>query len=377
LRVALVHSFYSSNAPSGENEVVELQRNALMKLGFQVQLFGRYSDEISGKATELVAAGVKVATGWGGGFEAEIRAYNPDVIHVHNLFPNFGTSWLRHTRVPVVATLHNFRLLCAKATLYRAGSVCTLCPDEGSFNAVRNSCYRDSAIATIPLALANRKSLPSQPLVKETSHLIAPSSRLANVYTRYGVPKEKISVIPNFRLHAPGNHSARGSRFCFIGRLSEEKGLIPLLKAWPEEFFLDIYGDGPLRDEVEGLQSRNIVYHGPLDPSEVARTVAKSAGLLFPSVCFEAAPAMAYVLALSLGLPTIALEGNSVADDIRTARTGVVLKSWEGLPGALRLVLGDSPYRINSLKRYESEYTESVWQERISRLYADLVSRPI
>src|SRR6266702_8426604 len=93
-----------------------------------------------------------VATGFGADPTEDLRRFAPDVVHVHNLLPNFGTRWLDRWPGPVVATLHNFRSMCPAGTLYRSGHVCTACPDGNPGAALRHACYRGSTLATLPLA---------------------------------------------------------------------------------------------------------------------------------------------------------------------------------------------------------------------------------
>src|SRR5207248_9522615 len=142
-RIALVHSYYSSRQPSGENVVVDAQAAALAEAGHEVRVVARRTDEEERRALHSVRAAWTVATGVGADPTDELRDFRPDVVPVHNLFPNFGTSWLGRWDGPVVATLHNFRPMCAAGTLYRNGEVCTACPDGEPMAAAKHACYRE------------------------------------------------------------------------------------------------------------------------------------------------------------------------------------------------------------------------------------------
>ncbi len=131
MRIALVHSFYRSDAPSGENVVVMLQAEALRTAGHEVLLVSRHTDEEMRSRLYDVRSAVRVATGVGPDPTAQLRRFRPDVVHVHNLFPNFGERLLASWEGPLVATLHNFRPVCANALLFREGQVCTKCPGVG------------------------------------------------------------------------------------------------------------------------------------------------------------------------------------------------------------------------------------------------------
>ena len=132
MRIAVVHSFYSSRQPSGENIVVDLQVDALRRAGHDVRLVSRSTDELEQSVTYPVRAGLRAATGRGDSPLDELHEFAPDIVHVHNLFPNLGRRWVERLDLPLVTTLHNYRPICPEATLFRDGHSCTLCPDSGS-----------------------------------------------------------------------------------------------------------------------------------------------------------------------------------------------------------------------------------------------------
>src|SRR5919205_1422355 len=115
LRIALVHSFYGSTV-SGENAAVVAQADALRRAGHDVLLVAARTDELEGSRFYRLRAGLRVASGRGTSPLEALRAFEPDVVHVHNLFPNFSTNWLRAVDAFVVATVHNYRPMCAAGT---------------------------------------------------------------------------------------------------------------------------------------------------------------------------------------------------------------------------------------------------------------------
>src|SRR5690606_21612300 len=151
VKVAIVHSFYRSGQPSGENLAVTAQIEALSQAEVEVALVGRWSDREVRHPWDPVRVAMITATGRGGDPTAELRRLRPDLVHVHNLFPSMGTRWLGQWQGPIVATVHNYRPLCANGLLLRDGHFCTDCVSHGTLNAVRHGCYRDSRMATIPL----------------------------------------------------------------------------------------------------------------------------------------------------------------------------------------------------------------------------------
>src|SRR6202012_1277053 len=149
-----------SAAPSGENRVVDQEGEALATLGHEVILFSRSSDEI-GQWPGAKKASLPVRTIWSRepyrDLKATLQAPRPGVVHVHNTFPLLSSAVLyacRDARIPVVATIHNYKLACANGSFFRDGSICHDCADGGPFRSVRHGCYRGSRAATAPVALA-------------------------------------------------------------------------------------------------------------------------------------------------------------------------------------------------------------------------------
>src|SRR6185437_9782112 len=160
MRILLVHNRYRSSAPSGENRVVDQEGEALAAQGHEVIRFGRSSDEI-GQWSVAKKASLPVRTIWSHetyrDLKAVLREHRPDVVHVHNTFPLLSASVLyacRDAGVPVVATIHNYKLACANGTFFRDGAVCHDCAHGLSVQAVQHGCYRGSRTATAPVVLA-------------------------------------------------------------------------------------------------------------------------------------------------------------------------------------------------------------------------------
>src|SRR5215469_7398981 len=130
MKILLAHNRYRSAAPSGENRVVDQEGEALAALGHEVMRFGRNSDEI-GQWSVVKKASLPARTVWSSetyrGLKAALREHRPEVVHVHNTFPLLSAAVLyacRDAQVPVVATIHNYKLACANGSFFRGGAVC-------------------------------------------------------------------------------------------------------------------------------------------------------------------------------------------------------------------------------------------------------------
>ncbi len=370
LRIAVVHSFYSSKRPSGENVVVGLQVEALRRAGHTVEVFARHTDELESNPLFPVVAGLTVATGRGPSPRKEIERFGADVVHVHNLFPNFGRTWVRKLSMPLVATLHNYRPLCPDGGLFRDGGDCSLCPDSGSArHAVTYRCYKGSLAATLPVALGTH--FANDPLLASATRIITLNDDMRHRYASVGVPLDRLTTVPNFVPSSgePGRHD--GDYWLFVGRLSEEKGIARLVASWPTGPRLKVVGSGPLEDELARTSGTNIEFLGQLPNAEVTRMLREAKGLFFPSLWGEGLPTV-YLEALAAGLPVVARPESIVGSLVQVEGTGFVSA-------------GDTPADIDRAEalfpalhahcraQFEAHYTEQAWVETMVSLYRDIL----
>ncbi len=235
-RVLLVHNYYGSSAPSGENQVFEAEKAMLEKRGIEVRTFVRQSDTIrcGGKLRRLWGMLKGAASTVGNPFAAralsrEIRAFRPEVVHFHNVFPLISPLGFRAAHragARVVLTLHNYRTVCAAGIPMREGRVCTDCFGGCVAPALRHRCYRGSLFATAPLAL--NISLYRRHLAKWVDRFIALSEFQRGKMVACGFPAEKVVVKPNFVKIADEKivpPSERKDEILYVGRLSPEKGV--------------------------------------------------------------------------------------------------------------------------------------------------------
>lgn len=372
MRIAVVHSFYRSDAPSGENNAVTSQIDALRSLGHTVELFSRSTDDLGGSWIYPLRSALTVVTGYGPAPREGLRQFDPHVVHVHNLFPNFGTAWLNHWRGPVVSTLHNYRPLCAKGTLFRDGHVCTECISGSAINSIRYGCYRDSRIATTPLFLQNRRGLSHNSLLRRSDRVIVLSERSRRLYaTTDANLASRLELVPN-GLEDRSLNVSRASRsgFAFVGRVSEEKGLDELLRTWPEDEQLTVAGDGPQRAELQRRAPSSVRWLGNVDQRCVDRLLRQSMGLVVPSRCYEGAFPIAGVEALMNSTPIIALQGSSAADLLTDSACGLVYTGPDGLRAALSTVRRQlDSLSTNARAVYSQRFTTQAWVEQLMTVY--------
>ena len=376
MRVAVVHSFYSSRVPSGENQVVLAQVEALRAAGHEVALVARYTDERLRRASYPLEAALTTATGVGPDPTAELAAFAPDVVHVHNLFPNFGTGWLRDWPGRIVATLHNFRPMCAGGYLFRDGAPCTACPSGDRWGAVRHGCFHGSRVASLPLAWRGRHGAPADPLLARADALVVLSERARRTYRDAGV--DRLHVVPNFVTVTPHEAIAPGDRWLCVARLTPEKGVLELVRSWPAGVGLDIVGEGELRPAIEAAAPAGVRLLGGMANADLRAAMGGHAGLVVPSRWFEGLPTV-YLEALAAGLPVLAVDGNSAADDVAAHGLGVVT-SASPTTGELRAGLDAIAGRGAELRRragasFRARFTASTWCDAIAGVYDGTAAR--
>jgi glycosyltransferase involved in cell wall biosynthesis len=339
LKILCVHNYYGSSAPSGENIVFETETELLKRHGHEVVNFLRHSDEIRARGVIGTVHGA-LSTPWNPWSAAAIRhevdCFRPDVVHVHNTFPLLSPA-IFHTighRAARVLTLHNYRLFCPAAIPMRAGRVCTECLDrKSSWPALRHGCYRGRRLATAPLAFSVSLHRRIGTWARHVDAFIALSEFQQKLMVEAGLPSDRVHVKPNFFAGhpQPSPWGQRGKYVVFAGRLSIEKGVEGLIRAWlkwgesaPE---LRILGDGPLRESLQKMASSlpgvRIRFLGQLPAVVAERQIAEAQLLVLPSVCFEGFP-MVIREAFAYGTPAAVSDIGPLPSIVRDGVSGVV-----------------------------------------------------
>lgn len=339
MRILLVHNYYRSGVPSGENINFDAQRELLANAGHELRMFTRHSDEIA-RFNPGVWSEASLFNAWNpfavARLRAELTSFRPDIVHIENTFPLISPAvfWaISKSDVPVVAGLHNYRLWCAAGVAYRAGAVCRLCLDRDSvLPGLAYGCYKGSRLATIPVAASIALHKALRTYSNSVDVLIANSGFLRDSLIEAGCAPEIIRVNPNFVADpaVPLPWSEREHRAVFVGRLGPEKGLADLVRAWlqlgPTAPSLDIIGEGPERQGIEAmLEAHNardrIRLRGRLPYPQVSAKLARAKLLIFPSRWYETF-GRGVIEAYAHGVPVLAASIGALPELIESGKTG-------------------------------------------------------
>ncbi len=392
VRILLAHNFYSSAMPSGENLVVDSERDLLTSRGHFVEKFIRQSDEIleQGRLGKIKGA---LSTPWNpwsaSKIQEDINLCYPDVVHVHNTFPLISPSIFSAIgqRAARVLTLHNYRLVCPAAIPMRAGRVCTECIDQRSVvPSLKYGCYRDSRVATAPLALNVALHRWLGTWQNEVDAFIALSEFQKKLMAKAGLPGHKIHVKPNFYPGFPAvvPWVERDDYVVFVGRISAEKGVATLIEAWrqwgqaaPQ---LRLVGDGPLRGGLErrafGLP---VQFLGQIFADRAQEQIANAKLLVLPSEWFEGFP-MVVREAFAFGTPVAVSNIGPLPSIVEDGTSGIVFPASQANALLERVKnLWSQPSKLelmgaNSRLEFERKYTEDANYEILMKIYDEAIA---
>lgn len=309
MKILIIHSHYQLQG--GEDAVVEQEMELLKKCHLVKILYFQNQSGWKGVLQFLGSIWNRKAANK---IKYKIQQFQPDVVHIHNWHYAIGPLAFRVINslgVPIVHTIHNFRLLCPSAILLHKGKLFTASLRQSfPWKAVKNKVYRSSASQTFWLAFVVwfHKKIGTW---KKIDSFVGLTPFTVSLFqqSNFGISKNQFAVKPNFtsaiEVFQP---IQKENHFLFVGRLSEEKGIETLLKAFSElPFLLKIAGDGPLKSAVVEAVNEfsNISYIGNLTNKEVAEELLKTQALIFPSIWYEAF-GLVNIEAFSYGVPVLA-----------------------------------------------------------------------
>jgi glycosyltransferase involved in cell wall biosynthesis len=376
MRIAVLHSFYSAAQPSGENAVVLNQVTALRSAGHDVHLLARETDKVSGGRLYPLISAITAATGVGPDPSAQLEVLQPEIVHVHNTFPNWGSSWTENWSSRLVTTVHNFRPVCAAATLFRDGRDCDDCLSRPIFPAIRHRCYRSSALATVPLSVGARPGGPMRRVLTRSAEVVVLNPYAVTLYERE--VGRRVRLVPNFVPASSAGRTISPKGWVFVGRLTEEKGIKSLLADWPAGERLDVIGTGPLEAEIRLLarQRDGVRVLGALNREQVVSSLSSYEGLVVPSLCHEGLPT-AILEGMAAGRPSIISSRLASAATLRDQGVAIIYSPGDksSLIGSLAKVRQRrESLRATCLSIHHTLYSQGAWLEAMEKVYAAVMA---
>lgn len=385
MKVLVVHNYYQQ--PGGEEQIFNTEATLLQSYGHEVLRYTLSNDQIR-ETNPLVLA---KRTLWNSNVYQELRTLvrqeKPNIAHFHNTFPLISPAAhyaLKEEGVPVVQTLHNYRLLCPNALFFRSGKVCEDCLGKPlPLPGIIHSCYRGSRSASVMVAATVSFHDCLGTWSKAVDRFIVYSQFAMDKFAQGGFPAEKLAFKTNFLHPDPGVGQGKGGYALFVGRLSIEKGIGVMLDAWRQldgKIPLKVLGDGPMSGLVsEAMEAiPEIEWLGRRSLEEVYELVGNAAFLVFPSEWYETFGRVA-IEAFAKGTPVIASNIGAIAELIDHGRTGLYFQPGdsEDLAAQVKWLLAHpdqlSQMRQAARKEFEEKYTAEKNYQRLMEIYTAVI----
>ena len=321
---------------------------------------------------------------------ALLDARRPDVAHLHNVYHQLTLSVideLARRRIPIVLTLHDWKIACPAYTLFTEGAPCRRCVRGSVANAVAHRCVKGSALASV-LAAAEAAVARRRGSYAKVQRFIAPSRFAAGVAGMAGVAPGRVAYVPNFladaELSARPAEGPREPAFLYAGRLEETKGIRQLLAAFARvdaPAALRVAGAGPLEDEVRAAAARDrrIAYLGRVGRDDVLRELERARAVVLPSIWEDNGP-LAILEAQARGAALVVSDRGGPPEFVRDGESGLVVPADDvgALDEALRRLAADPElarrFGERGRRDVEAEHTAQRHYERLVSVYSQAIA---
>lgn len=385
MRILIAHTSYRQRG--GEEVVFEQECQLLQRAGHRLSIYHRSNLAID---TGSIVKSVKLAgnTVWSADTRREvaevIRQERPEIVHIHNTFPSISPSiyWAcQEGGVPVVQTLHNYRLLCPAATFFRDGHTCEDCANHNLWQAVKHKCYRNSRSATAAVSVMLAVHRTHGTWSRKVNSFITLTQFARTRFVHGGLSADKIFVKPNFVYPDPGVSGDRGDYALFVGRLSAEKRVSTVLTAWAHlrrPIPLLVVGDGPARQDLERQASEigldTVRFQGFLPREETLPVMQKARFLVFSSESYETF-CMSIAESFACGVPVICSRLGAMQEIVQDGRTGLHFTPGDAADLAAKIEWAcQHPQEMKTMgqearREYELKYTAERNYQLLMEIY--------
>jgi glycosyltransferase involved in cell wall biosynthesis len=374
MKIMVLHDPYKPiqlGSLGGEDNLVQLEIDSLKTLGHEVFDSRKTDQGFRRKINQLRAQ----SYGSSSDVLDFLSFYKPDVIHTHNLNQRSGYKWLNSVSIPIVSSLHNYRLFCPISIAWRNGSPCFECRDFSASRAVSNKC--DSYVGAVNAArmLVLQREAPQ---IKIPKKFILASQLMAESMEKL-IPFEKIEILrsPGIEYSKSVGDGVNRSGWLYAGRLTPEKGILNLVTNWPSNENLDIAGDGPLLAEIADLikSKENIKLIGIYPPGDNA-IYRKYEGLIFSSTWYEGSP-LVVADSLATGTPVICTDESGAMELVDLSKGGIVISgsfSEENLSNSMKKIRVDFEfYSRNAIQSSQTFLSKASWIRQLEQIFINVL----
>jgi len=382
MRILQVHNRYLY--AGGEDVIAEREKQLLISHGHEVVQFQKDNKDIETYSL-FQKTSLLWKTAWSGIIYGQIRANfresRPDICHVHNFFPLVSPSIYYacdELKIPVVQTLHNYRLLCVNAYLFRNGHVCEECIGRTTYHSLRYGCYHDSVIQSFAVANMIQTHRKRQTWNEKVDAYICLSEFSKGKFVDGGLPEQKLFLKPNFLEEDPGVSRDDGGYVLFAGRLEESKGIQVLLEAAKQlpSLMFKVAGDGPLQKRTSS--ALNVELLGRLAKQKLMQSLKKASLLVSPSILYENMP-LIICEAFANGKPVIASRLGAMAEMVTDGKTGLLFEAGNAQDLAAKISWAVShkdemrAMGMNARKVFEQKYSAETNYTKLMAIYSQAV----
>lgn len=384
--VLMAHNYYK--VPGGEDTVFHNEVNMLEKNGHKVIKYTRHNDEIKSGILSKLKLGIDTIFSLKTYKEVKklIDENDIDVVHVHNTLPLISPSIYyaaRNKKVPIVQTIHNFRLLCPGATFTRCGEICEDCVSKSLEQSLKHKCYRNSLFQTFIMytMLKLHRIIGTYDKINYITLTEFNKQKLSTLVK----DESKIHVKPNFVEKREYIERTLEDYFVYIGRLDDIKGINFLVEAWKnidKNINLYIIGTGPeeekLKHTISENRLNNVKLLGFMKREDAFKVIEKSRAIIIPSKWYEGFP-MTIAESFSLGVPVIGSNIGNIKSIIENKSSGLLfeINDVEDLKKVVEntfyskeknKILGENAY-----KEFNVKYTDIVNYKKLREIYIEIV----
>lgn len=388
MRILLIHNYYRYRG--GEDRYFDSLAELLITKGHTIKKYSEDSSQITDSIIPKAKIGVSLQSNYlSENFKKTVSDFKPDIAHFNNIYPLIGHSsytYCKTMKIPIVQTIHNYRFMCPKGILFREEKICELCVKKNfPYYAIKYACYNKSRLGSLAIsaAIQNQRKIG----LKEIDKFIFPSNFAKKYYQETINITEEKSVVINYFAKLPKTITKTKlpfkKYFLFVGRISEEKGILNLayiISKLPH-INLVIIGNGPLYKKLMPYSKyQNIKILGFLSNDEIYNYRKNAICTIIPSKWFETGPIVLIESYMSK-TPVIGPDLGSFKEQIIEGKTGYTYKASEidSLQNTINKVWNNTKNREKmreyAWNKYLSQYHENIHYTKLLKIYERLLIR--